>query len=249
MIFDIDNIVQVELCQCTNNIMAISYYCYCYTTAGGNKTSVVGSSSVGGNVGDSGVGRPQEGSRVAPSVYGQSGKYAQALFNTAKKRGGNTLTSLLNELNTFYKAYNVNVSIQQGLDNPVLSGDKKSSLVKQLAPKLKLSELSTQFISVLTGKGHVGLLKEILNDYERLVAFERNEVRATVISSEQLNDEQKRRITDALKKRVSGNQSLHVTERVDPKILGGLVVTIDDKSVDLSVSTQIRKIETALKRQ
>lgn len=102
---------------------------------------------------------------------------------------------------------------------------------------------------MLASKGHLNLLKDIATDYERLVAFERNEARATVTSAEPLSDEQKRRITDALKKRIGSSQQLHVSEKVDPKILGGLVVTVDDKAVDLSTATQIRKIDSALRRQ
>jgi ATP synthase F1 delta subunit len=187
--------------------------------------------------------------RQAPQVYGQTGKYAQALFNTAKKRGGNTLNQLINDLDRFIKAYNSNQSIQQALDNPVLSSEKKAQLIKKLAPQLKISELSAEFISVIASKGHISLLKDIQQDYERLVAYERNEIRAVVTSADPLTDTQRKNIIDALKKRIGANQSLQVTEKVDPKILGGLVVSIDDKSVDLSVATQIRKIESALRRQ
>jgi len=137
----------------------------------------------------------------------------------------------------------------QALDNPVLSAQKKAEIVKKVAPQLKLSSLATEFISVLASKGHINLLKDIIQDYERLVAFERNEARAVVTTADPLTDDQRKRIVDALKKRISGNKRLNLSEKVEPKIFGGLIVSVDDKAVDLSVATQIRKIDTALRRQ
>lgn len=122
-------------------------------------------------------------------------------------------------------------------------------MIKKLTPQLKISELSSEFLSVIASKGHINLLRDITTDYQRLVAHERNEIRATVTSAEQLTDDQRKKVMEALKKRIGSNQSLQVSEKIDSKILGGLIVSIDDKSVDLSAATQIRKIESALRRQ
>src|ERR1700682_6290015 len=86
-------------------------------------------------------GSSSSGDRQQPQVFGQSGKYALALFNTAKKRGGDTLNRLQRELQTFYRAYQSNVQLSQALDNPVLSAQKKAEIVKKVAPQLKLSDL------------------------------------------------------------------------------------------------------------
>lgn len=71
--------------------------------------------------------------REPPALFGTGGKYAQALFNAAKKRGGDTMNRVLSDIQKFQKAYTSNLQLAQLLDNPVLSADKKKEVVKKVS--------------------------------------------------------------------------------------------------------------------
>jgi len=74
-------------------------------------------------------------SREPPALFGTGGKYAQALFNAAKKRGGDTMNRVLTDIQKFQKAYTSNLQLAQLLDNPVLSADKKKEVVKKVSER------------------------------------------------------------------------------------------------------------------
>lgn len=100
------------------------------TTAVVSSTPIRSFAAQSSDVGSSQKGTP---AREPPALFGTGGKYSQALFNAAKKRGGDTMNRVLSDLQKFQKAYTSNLQLAQLLDNPVLSADKKKEVVKKVS--------------------------------------------------------------------------------------------------------------------
>jgi len=187
--------------------------------------------------------------KEAPALFGTSGKYATALSEAVQKRGSKgDLRKISGDLKTFYDTYKTFKPVRDLLDNPILKPDQKKAKLNQALPTLKLHPIVQDFILSLVGFGQVDELKDIMIDFEKLVAYEMNEVNATVVSAEALSREQLDRVTASLKSRIDPSETLVLTQKVDPSILGGLVVSLDGRSLDLSVASQIKKIDFALRK-
>lgn len=67
------------------------------------------------------------------------------------------------------------------------------------------------------------------------------QVTCEVITAKELDADQKQKLQAVLKTFVKSNESIHLTTKVDPSIIGGLVISIGDRYVDMSVASKIKK--------
>ena len=111
-----------------------------------------------------------------------------------------------------------------------------------------LSLLSLQnFIKGAAATKNLNRIKQIVTDFDKLVTFELKEVHASVTSAEPLQPAQLKRLEAALKNKIAADEKLLLTTNVEPTVLGGLIVMLDQQMLDLSVSNQIRKIDAAIR--
>jgi len=180
-----------------------------------------------------------------------SGKYAQAALNQTSKLGGEAPKHFLSEISNFRDHYVKSSQLQDVLENPFIAASRKrdviSEIFKSLGYSTSSSSCSMEVLNALASTNKLTTLKEIILDYQKLLSHKFNEIHATVTSAQPLSRDQVSRIESALKGKVSAGATLVLKQQVDPVILGGLVVSMDGKSLDLSVVNQIRKIDAAIR--
>jgi ATP synthase F1 delta subunit len=186
--------------------------------------------------------------RAPPGVYGLSGKTASSIFNQAKE--ANALTQVSEDLNEFLSAYESSVGVRSALVNPLFKGAKRDELVGGILEKLEITNpLSQELLRWIIDTKQTGRLKKIVADFEKLAAFERKEVQAIVTTADPLTPEQVNKLTGALKTRIEPDEKLVLVQRVDPSVLGGLKVMVDNKLLDLTVANRINQIDRNLRAQ
>jgi ATP synthase F1 delta subunit len=135
---------------------------------------------------------------------------------------------------------------------------KKQSALKEVLKSVGVSTDSQQFfgtdsfilsikfvvLGVLAENGRLGLLTNVINTFEDLVRANRGDLTVEVVSAEELNSAAKKQISDALSK---GNKQVNITYEVRPQILGGLIVKIGDKLLDMSIASRVKKITQTIK--
>lgn len=67
------------------------------------------------------------------------------------------------------------------------------------------------------------------------------QVTCEVVTARDLDAEQKQKLQGVLKSYVKPNETIHLTTKVDPSIIGGMIVSVGDRYVDMSVATKIKK--------
>lgn len=87
-------------------------------------------------------------------------------------------------------------------------------------------------------------MNEVISLFEELVRANRGDLTVLVISAEELNSSAKKQITDALSK---GNKQVNLSYEVRPEILGGLVVQIGDKRLDMSIASRVKRLTQTIK--
>jgi len=118
--------------------------------------------------------------------------------------------------------------------------------VKDFAAHIGADKATTELLQKLNVDRKFLELDEIINRYSKLVRSHNKEVVATVTSAEPLTKEQLERIKKNLQPHVAKGYTLTLVEKVNPKIIGGLVIDMENMHQDLSISTAIGQLENRL---
>ena len=104
------------------------------------------------------------------------------------------------------------------------------------------------FLVLVAENGRLKLLRRIITMFSAVMVAHRSEALCEVITAKPLDDTSRKALIDALKKLVKGKKNIQLTERVDPSIIGGVIVGVEDKHIDLSISRKIQMYTDILKQ-
>ncbi len=168
-------------------------------------------------------------------------RYARAILALADEQG--SLEQMAAELQLL-RAVAEDGDIAQALANPLLSATTRRALAQTIADTLKLSPTGRNFVSLLADHRRLDQLVGIAREFERLLDARLGRVRATVSSAVPLSDAQRTAVVTAFE-RALGRTVLAET-RIDPALLGGVVVDVEGTVYDGSVRTQLRTLATRI---
>lgn len=172
-----------------------------------------------------------------------AGRYASALFDLASEAG--TVTAVEGDLERLDQAIRESAELGQLLKNPQVSRDAASRAIDGVATVLGVAELTRRFLGTLAANRRLGALPDMIRAFATIAAAQRGEVAAEVTSAHALDDGQIRTLAEKLKAREGREVKLRT--RVDPEILGGLVVRIGSTMIDSSIRTRLNTLSQAMK--
>jgi F-type H+-transporting ATPase subunit delta len=178
-----------------------------------------------------------------PSVSGVSGRYATALFELARDQ--KSVDSIKADLARFEAMLADSADLRRLVRSPVFSAGEQSKALGAVLDQAAISGISANFLKVLTANRRLFAVAEVIRAFRALVAKFKGEATADVTVAETLND----RSLDALKaalKAVTG-KDVALNVKVDPSIIGGLVVKLGSRMVDSSLRTKLNSIKHAMK--
>ncbi|KAG9243161.1 ATP synthase delta subunit-domain-containing protein [Calycina marina] len=187
------------------------------------------------------------------ALYGLDGTYATALYTAAVK--GSILDSVAKSMAAFSAIYSKDAKLATIMQAPTLSAADKSQIIEELQKHTDLSGTGNKgadtiknFLGTLADYNRLGLLKGISEKFGDLMSAAEGKVELTVTSATGLDAKTLQRLEQAVGKSeyVGQGKKLKVTNNVNPDILGGLVVEIGDRTIDLSVSARIAKMNKLL---
>ena len=176
-------------------------------------------------------------------VSGLAGRYATALFELAEAQ--KSLDTVAEDLAQLARLIEESGDFARLLRSPVISREDQQRAMAAVLDKAGMSELTHRFIGVVAQHRRLFALPRIIRAYRALLAQRRGEVTAEVVSAKVLSDDQLRDLTDALKG-VAGTR-VSVEARVDPGLLGGLVVKVGSRMIDDSLRTKLENLRLAMK--
>jgi F-type H+-transporting ATPase subunit delta len=168
-------------------------------------------------------------------------RYAKAIFELSIEE--NVFESTEAELRQIGDAVKENSELENFLKNPLISHIKKSEIVEQLF-KDHVSELTYRFLVLVAKKGRLAFLGDIVDYFRRFALVHRNQVEGELVSAVSLSDEQVGKIRKIIED-MTGKIVLF-TEKIDTDILGGFVVRVEDKLVDMSVRSSLEQMKKKL---
>lgn len=134
-------------------------------------------------------------------------------------------------------------------DSPLHRQSEKRGLVKATFENSVSAEM-LQFLTFLVDKERIGYADSILLVFETLYKNEHDICTATVTTAQELKPEQKERFISLITGKIEATgkkvTSVDATFKVDPQIIGGVILAIDGKQLDGSVQSKLKSIEKQL---
>jgi F-type H+-transporting ATPase subunit delta len=178
-----------------------------------------------------------------PSVSGVSGRYATALFELA--RDEKSIDAVKADLDKFDAMLNDSADLKRLVRSPVFAAETQARAISAVLDKAGISGISANFLKVLTANRRLFAVADVIRAFNALVAKFKGEASADVTVAEPLSDKN----LDALKSALTTISGKDVTlnVKVDPSIIGGLVVKLGSRMVDSSLRTKLNSIKHAMK--
>lgn len=174
---------------------------------------------------------------------GLAGRYAVALYDLADQSA--QLDAVAADLKTIRALLAESDDLRRMVRSPILKRSEQSRGVLAVLEKAGVSELTRRFVGVVADNRRLFALSEMIEAFLRRLADKRGEIAAHVTSAKPLSDAQLARVTEQLKRTVGGK--VVIDHKVDPGLIGGLVVRVGSKLIDNSLKTKLMRLQLAMK--
>ncbi|WP_324807030.1 F0F1 ATP synthase subunit delta [Sphingomonas sp. LY29] len=172
-----------------------------------------------------------------------AGRYATALFGLA--RDEQKIDAVTRSLDSIEEATRESADFRALTTSPLVSRGDASKAVRALVPSLQLDPVTANFLGVLADNGRLSELKNVIRAFRTLASGHRGETTAEVTSAHPLDDRQIAELMANLKARVG--RDVAIDAKVDPAILGGIVVRLGSQMIDASIRTKLNTLAHAMK--
>ena len=180
---------------------------------------------------------------LAP-VSGVAGRYAAALFDLASDAGA--ADKVEKDLASLTAAIGASADLRAFLKSPVYDRADQLSAVTALAERAGFHPLTANFLKLIAKNRRLFALADMIRAFRALAADARGEISAEAMTAAPMNDDQVKALRLEIE-RMAG-KAVNLETRVDPDLLGGLVVKIGSKMVDASLKTKLNRLKTVMKK-
>ncbi len=172
-----------------------------------------------------------------------AGRYATALFELARE--SNAIDAVKADLERFDALVAESADLTRLVRSPVFSVEEQLQALSAVLERAGIGGLAGKFLKLVTTNRRLFAVRDMVKAYRELVAAFKGEATAEVTVAENLKDEHLAALRSALKE-VSG-KDVDLDIKVDPAIIGGLVVKLGSRMVDSSLRTKLNAIKYAMK--
>ena len=174
---------------------------------------------------------------------GVAERYASALFELAKEQGQQVQVE--QDLTRFQAMLADSADLRRMIMSPAFSADAQSKALTAIADKAGIAGIAGNFLKVLARNRRLFITADVIKNFRLIAARARGEVSADVTSAHPLTDTQMQSLKDQLK--ASVGRDITIQSKVDPSLLGGLVVKVGSRMIDSSLKTKIEQLKIAMK--
>ncbi|XP_017298790.1 ATP synthase subunit O, mitochondrial [Diaphorina citri] len=172
-------------------------------------------------------------------VFGTDGRYATALYSAATKL--KQLDGVEKELISFQQALKTDVKFRDFVLDPTIQKSLKIEALKIVGQKKNFSAASINLLALLAENGKIKNIDGVINNFSIIMAAHRGDLPVEVITARPLEEADKSELQSTLKLFAKKGENILLTTKVDPSIIGGMIVSVGDKYVDMSVASKIKK--------
>ncbi|KAH6784891.1 delta subunit of Mt ATP synthase [Perilla frutescens var. hirtella] len=183
----------------------------------------------------------QQKVKVPVTMFGVSGNYASALYIAAVKV--NVLDKVESELLSLVEASKKSPTFTQFMKDASITKDTRAKAITDICNQAKFSDITKNFMAVVAEAGRLGHLERMVQRFSELTMAHRGEVKVTVTTVIE-----EKELIETLQDILGQGKKAKVDQKIDPSILGGLVVEFGQKVFDMSIRTRARQMERFLRQ-
>jgi len=176
-------------------------------------------------------------------VTGLAERYAAALFDLADER--RMLDQVATDLRELRAMLQGSGDFLRLIRSPVLSRDQQSQAILTIAEHAGLSPLVRDFLAVVARNRRLFAVPAMIEAFLAKLAARRGEVAAEVIAAQALSEAQLAALNEQLRRSIGSRVSVDI--RVDPGLIGGLVVKLGSRMIDGSIKSTLQRLQLAMK--
>ena len=173
-----------------------------------------------------------------------AGRYARALFELALDT--KSVDAVKTDIDRFASMMADSDDLRRLVRSPVFGAEEQAKALAAVLAKAEIGGLAGNFLKLIASNRRLFAVGDMIRDFRKLVAKWKGEVTAEVTVAENLSDARLNEIKDALKS-ITGEKSVDLNVKVDPEIIGGLMVKLGSRMVDSSLRTKLNAIKHAMK--
>ena len=170
-------------------------------------------------------------------------RYAAALYELADE--GKTLDRVADDLRGLAALLDESADLTRLIRSPALSRADQGRAMRAVLERLGADALTAKFVGLVAQHRRLFVLPRMIKAYLAELAHRRGEIAAEVTAARPLTAQQAEAVAAALRRAVGAKVSIEA--RVDPALLGGMVVRVGSRMVDSSLRTKLAKLELAMK--
>lgn len=185
----------------------------------------------------------QNGSQGGTIVSGVAGRYASALFELAQEN--RAVDAVAHDLDAFDTLVRDSDDLRRLIRSPLFTAEEQEKAVGAILERAGIKSLAGNFIRLVAANRRLFALPDMIRAFRTLVADAKGIVRAEVRLAEKPSD----RVLDEIKAalRDVAKAEVDVEVKVDPSLIGGLVVRLGHRMVDASLRTKLNAIRLAMR--
>lgn len=172
-----------------------------------------------------------------------AGRYASALFDLAGEQ--KSLAEVEKDLTTFSAMLAASPDLRAMVRSPVISREDQGKALAAITAKAGIGATTGNFLRLIARNGRLFAVEDMIRAFRALAARQRGEMQAEVTSAVALNDAQLAELKATLK--AAAGKDVQLTSKVDPGLLGGLVVKLGSRMIDSSLRTKLAGLRVAMK--
>lgn len=177
-------------------------------------------------------------------MTGMAGRYAQALFDLSEETGATDRVAA--DLAAFGDMAAASADLQRFIKSPMFSAEEQVKALGVILEKAEIGGLSANFLKLVASKRRLFAVLDMIRDFNVLNDARKGITRAKVTVAEPLKPEHVEALRGALAE-VSGGREVDLAMKVDPDIIGGLIVQLGSRMVDSSLKTKLNSIRVRMK--
>jgi len=174
---------------------------------------------------------------------GLAARYASALYDLADESGA--INAVASDLNELTKIIDDSEDFARFIKSPVISREDQSNCIAVVAAKANLSAITQKFLGLVATNRRLFALPDMIKAFQGILAARRGQLTASVTAAAELTDAQQKTLAESLKTEIGA--TVAVTTKVDPTILGGLIVSVGSRMVDSSLKSKLQRLKLSMK--
>ncbi|WP_348272684.1 F0F1 ATP synthase subunit delta [Pannonibacter tanglangensis] len=176
-------------------------------------------------------------------VSGVAKRYAAALLELAED--GGATQQVERDLAAFDAMLAESADLVRLVRSPVFTADEQLAALDALLAKAGIAGLAANFVKLAAKNRRLFVLPDMIKAFRALLAEKRGEATAEVVSAAPLSDANVAALKEALA--ASTGKKINIAARVDPALIGGLIVKVGSRMVDTSLRTKLNSLKFAMK--